>query len=49
MPREKIKMKSSASDYVYMTKKNKKTSTGRLKRKKYDPNVRQHVEFTEAK
>lgn len=47
--REKIKLKSTESDTCYWTTKNKKTSTERLLRKKYDKKLRKHVEFKEAK
>ncbi|BDQ04762.1 MAG: hypothetical protein KatS3mg084_0280 [Candidatus Dojkabacteria bacterium] len=38
----------SASGYVYYTYKSRKAE-GKLTLKKYDPNVRQHVEFVEKK
>jgi large subunit ribosomal protein L33 len=47
--REKIKLKSSASHYHYHTIKNKTNSPDRLTLTKYDPVVRQHVEFKETK
>lgn len=47
--REVIKLKSTESTSVYWTTKNKKNSTGRLERKKYDPRLRKHVLFKEAK
>ena len=47
--RETIKLKSSESKAVYWTTKNKKTKTGRLELKKYDPTIRKHVLFKEAK
>jgi len=48
--REKIKLVSTANTgYFYTTTKNKKTSTGKLQMKKYDPKVRKHVLFKEAK
>jgi large subunit ribosomal protein L33 len=46
----KIKLISSADTGVfYVTKKNPRTKTEKMKLKKYDPVVRKHVEFTEAK
>ena len=42
-----IKMQSSASAYFYTTKKTKKGE--KLVLKRYDPLVRQHVEFKETK
>ena len=48
--REKIKLVSSAgTGYFYTTTKNKRTSTGKLEMKKYDPKVRKHVMFKESK
>lgn len=47
--REKIKMKSSESDFCYYTEKNKSSTPERIARKKYDPTLRKHVEFKEAK
>ena len=48
--REKIKLVSSAgTGYFYTTKKNRKTTTGKLVFKKYDPVIRKHVEFKESK
>jgi large subunit ribosomal protein L33 len=47
--REVIKLKSTESPYLYFTKKNKRTTTERLELKKYDPVVRKHVAFREAK
>ncbi len=54
--REIIKLVSTAkkengkpTGYFYTTKKNKKTSTEKLELKKYDPVVRKHVIFKEAK
>jgi len=48
--RDKIKLVSSAgTGYFYTTTKNKKTTTEKLRLKKYDPKVRKHVEFVEEK
>jgi large subunit ribosomal protein L33 len=45
-----IKLVSSAqTGYYYVTKKNPKTKTEKLAMKKYDPKVRKHVIFNEAK
>ena len=45
-----IKLVSSAgTGYFYTTKKNTRNTTEKLKFKKYDPKIRQHVEFTESK
>ncbi len=46
----KIKLESSAgTGYYYVTKKNPRTLTDKLTLKKYDPVVRKHVEFKEAR
>jgi large subunit ribosomal protein L33 len=46
----KIKLVSSAdTGYFYVTTKNSRTKTEKLSMKKYDPVVRKHVEFREAK
>ena len=46
----KIKLVSSAdTGYYYVTKKNPRTQTEKLSFSKYDPVVRKHVEFKEAK
>ena len=48
--REKIKLESSAgTGHFYTTSKNKKTTPEKLEFMKYDPKVRKHVEFKEAK
>lgn len=45
-----IRLVSTANTgYYYVTKKNPKTKTEKLKLRKYDPVVRKHVEFNEAK
>lgn len=50
MPRDKIKMVSSAgTGYFYTTDKNKRTTPDKLEMKKFDPVVRKHVMFKEAK
>lgn len=47
--RETIKLKSTESAHVYSTKKNKRNTTEKIEIKKYDPVVRKHVIFKEAK
>ncbi len=48
--REKIKLVSTAgTGYYYTTTKNKRTTPEKLELKKYDPVVRKHVLFREAK
>ena len=45
-----VKLESSAgSGYYYVTKKNSRTQTDKLTFRKYDPRVRKHVEFKEAR
>lgn len=45
-----IKLVSSAdTGYFYVTKKNAKTKTAKMEMRKYDPVVRKHVAFKEAK
>jgi large subunit ribosomal protein L33 len=46
----KIKLISSAdTGHYYVTKKNSRTMTDKLVKKKYDPVARKHVEFKESK
>jgi large subunit ribosomal protein L33 len=46
----KVKLVSSAdTGYYYVTKKNARTMTDKLTKKKYDPVAKKHVEFREAK
>ena len=46
----KIKLVSSAdTGFFYVTKKNSRTMTDKLSKKKYDPIVKKHVEFKESK
>ena len=48
--RDKIKMVSSAgTGHFYTTTKNKRTMTGKLEMMKFDPKVRKHVMYKEAK
>lgn len=47
--REKVKLKSSESPFCYYTEKNKTNTPDRLGLTKYDPTLRKHVEFKEAK
>jgi large subunit ribosomal protein L33 len=48
--RDKIKLVSSAdTGHFYTTTKNKRTMPGKLEIKKYDPVVRKHVLYKEAK
>lgn len=46
----KIRLNSTAdTGYFYVTKKNARTMTEKMRKKKYDPKVRKHVEFVEGK
>lgn len=46
----KIRLVSSAdTGYFYVTKKNPRTMTEKMVVRKYDPVVRKHVDFKEAK
>lgn len=46
----KIKLVSTAdTGYYYVTKKNPRTLTEKMVKRKYDPVVRKHVDFKEAK
>lgn len=47
--REIIKLKSTESDEVYWSVKNKRNTTERLELNKYDKKLRRHVKFKEAK
>jgi large subunit ribosomal protein L33 len=47
--REKIKLQSTESAYFYTTDKNKRSMSAKFEIKKYDPVLRKHVMFKEAK
>jgi large subunit ribosomal protein L33 len=48
--RDKIKLISSAgTGHFYTTTKNKKNMPGKMEIKKFDPVVRQHVNYKEGK
>jgi len=48
--RDKIKLVSSAgTGHYYTTDKNKRTTPDKLEFKKFDPVIRKHVLYTEAK
>lgn len=51
MPRELIKLVSSAGTghFYTSTKTTKGPATGKLEMKKFDPKVRKHVSYKEAK
>ena len=45
-----IKMKSTAgTGFTYVTRKNRRNNPDRMVMKKYDPVVRQHVDFREER
>jgi len=46
----KIKLESTAdTGFFYVTKKNSRTMTEKMTKKKYDPIAKKHVEFKETK
>ncbi|EAU40408.1 50S ribosomal protein L33 [Fulvimarina pelagi HTCC2506] len=46
----KIKLLSTAdTGYFYVTRKNSRTMTDKMVKRKYDPIARKHVDFREAK
>lgn len=46
----KIKLESTANTgFFYVTKKNSRTMTDKMVKRKYDPVARKHVEFKETK
>lgn len=46
----KIRLVSTAdTGFFYVTRKNPRTMTDKMVKRKYDPVVRKHVEFKEAK
>ena len=48
--RDKIKLVSTAgTGHYYTTDKNKRNNAEKLEKKKYDPKVRKHVVYKEAK
>lgn len=48
--RDKIRLVSSAgTGHFYTTTKNKRTMSGKMEIKKYDPKIRKHVMYKEAK
>ena len=45
----KVKMVNPATGYYYMAVRNPKKVTEKLKKRKYDPTIRQHAIFEEKK
>ncbi|HEX5774563.1 MAG TPA: 50S ribosomal protein L33 [Candidatus Paceibacterota bacterium] len=44
-----IKLKSTKSDHVYFSRKNKKKVERKIELKKFDPTLRERVTYKEAK
>jgi large subunit ribosomal protein L33 len=44
-----IRLKSTKSDHVYFSRKNKKKVERKIELKKFDPTLREHVVYKEAK
>jgi len=44
-----IKLKSTKSDFIYFSRKNKKKVERKIEVKKYDPTLRKRVAFKEVK
>ncbi|MDF1489162.1 50S ribosomal protein L33 [Tessaracoccus caeni] len=45
-----IKLRSTAgTGYTYVTRKNRRNDPDRMSLRKYDPVIRQHVEFKESR
>ena len=47
--RSYVKMQSTESAHCYYTERNRRNSTNRLELRKYDPVLRKHVLYKEAK
>jgi large subunit ribosomal protein L33 len=48
-PRVLVKMRSTESSHMYLTSKNRRNDPSRLELKKFDPTLRRHVIYREAK
>ena len=44
-----IKLKSTESDHIYYTEKNRRNDSARLDLRKYDPILKKHVLYKETK
>ena len=44
-----VKMRSTESGHIYITEKSRRNTQGRLELRKYDPYLRRHVLYREAK
>ncbi len=45
----KVRLNSTESGFFYVTRKNTREMTEKMKVRKYDPVVRKHVDFVEGK
>lgn len=48
-PRVLVKMRSTESSHMYLTTKNRRNDPNRMELRKYDPTLRRHVIYREAK
>lgn len=48
-PRVLVKLRSTESNHMYLTSKNRRNDNQRLELRKYDPVVRRHVLYRETK
>jgi large subunit ribosomal protein L33 len=44
-----VRLKSTESNHLYYTEKNRRNNPGRLELRRYDPIVRRHVMYKESK
>ena len=47
--RSLVRMKSTESDHVYYTEKNRRNNPARMELRKYDPILRRHAMYKESK
>ncbi len=47
--RSLVRLKSTESDHLYYTEKNRRNNPGRLELRRYDPIVRRHTLYKESK
>ncbi|RME63369.1 MAG: 50S ribosomal protein L33 [Caldilineae bacterium] len=48
-PRVLVKLRSTESNHMYLTTKNRRNDTQRLELRKYDPTLRKHVIYRETR
>ena len=48
-PRQLVKMRSTESTHMYITSKNRRNNPNRMELRKFDPVLRRHVIYREAK